>query len=531
MSERRYMTGVPPDQLRGSNLGLEKEGLRVSQEGRISQQRHPLGLGSALTHPSITTDFSEALLEVITPPCQQANGALANLGDTQAFIHRHLGDELIWPASMPCRLDKDTEIPIACYGCSSNGMAKHVYRRGLAHRYGRMMQTISGVHFNFSFAETLWPTLQQIDRRGEALHTYVAGRYMSTLRNIQRYDWLLLYLFGASPAAHIDFTGAREKLQRFDQETAYAPFATSLRMSDMGYSNRLPTGHSVFIDNSSLSSYIDTLRQAVDKPHPPYQAISTQVAGERRQLNTHLLQIENEHYTSVRPKQAQHADESPLTALERRGIRYLELRSLDVNPFDPLGATLEQLRFLEIFLHFCLFHETPAYDRQQAQRNQYNLNRTAYEGRHPKLKLNRDGTWIGLRPWAGELFDAMQPVAQLLDSTHGGYEYTSALEQQRLCLMSPDLTPSARLLTTLRDQRESFIEFALRQSTSHHQYYMTRDLLNARRDYFEALSRQSLRQQRLLEQKELALLNRGDQTLEASLCTRSGPQRCACCCD
>lgn len=532
MSKRHsYIHRIPPSSLRGSKLGLEKEGLRVTRDGRISGLPHPLELGSALTHPCITTDFSEALLEVITPPSQSALEALGALDETESFVHRHLGDELIWPASLPCRLDAEAEIPIACYGRSDIGMAKHIYRRGLALRYGRMMQTIAGVHFNFSIAESLWPVLQEITGHRGELRSFVADRYMATLRNVQRYDWLLLYLFGASPAAHIGFNGTQNKLQRLDRETCYAPYATSLRMSEMGYTIPLPTSHALFIDSNSLPAYIDSLRQAVETPHPPYEAIGIWVDGEQHQLNTHLLQIENEYYTSVRPKQILHTGETPLTALQRRGIRYLELRSLDVNPFVPTGATLEQLRFLEVFIHFCLLYESPKHNQEASRINRHNLNRTAYEGRNPALKLNREGRQIRLQAWALELFEAMQPMAELLDRAAGSRDYSKALHAQRACVEQPGLTPSARLLSALGDNRESFLQFALRQSSAHQEHYLAKTLLGPRQAYFEALSRHSLRQQRQLEFEELGQFHVGDNALETQhICDRSGAQRCAGCC-
>jgi glutamate--cysteine ligase len=529
MSQRRAsLSSIPVQALHGSKLGLEREGLRVTRDGRISQNRHPLALGSALTHPSITTDFSEAQLELITPPGASARETLAHLADTETFVHRNLGDELIWSASMPCRLEDDSEIPIACYGCSSDGMSKHVYRRGLAHRYGRMMQTIAGVHFNYSFSEALWPLLQdRLGQEGE-LAEFSTDRYMSTLRNLQRYDWLLLFLLGASPAVHRGFSGARDKLQRLDRETAYAPHATSLRMSDMGYTNRLPAGHGVFIDHNSLDAYSASLGRAVETPHPPYEAIGIRVGSDRRQLNSHLLQIENEYYTDVRPKQIVHSGETPLSALRSRGIRYLELRALDVNPFTPSGVTLEQLHFLEVFLHFCLFSESPVQDHRQTEDNRSNLNRTAYQGRHPHLKLDRDGERVSLRSWALELFEAMYPMAELLDGEGGG-EYTKALAQMRACLVMPELTPSARLLATLRDQRMGFVEFALEQSSTHQRHFLERELLDARQDYFDALSRLSLRQQEQRELRELDLTESENPALAYHLCNRSGPSRCARC--
>ncbi len=521
---------LSPQLLRGAKLGLEKEGLRVTRDGRISQLRHPLALGSALCHPRITTDFSEALLELVTPPCDSAAEALTALAESESFIHRQLHGELIWSASMPCRIESDTEIPIACYGRSDTGMRKHVYRRGLAHRYGRMMQAIAGVHFNVSFAESLWPALQALMGETGDPQTFVADRYMSTLRNVQRYDWLLLYLFGASPASHIGFSGARGKLSRLDRESAFAPAATSLRMSDMGYTNRLPAGRTVFIDTNALPAYIDSLRSAVETPHAPYEAIGIRVGGEYRQLNTHLLQIENEYYTSVRPKQVLHDGETPLTALRRRGIRYLELRSLDINPFAPSGIDLDQLHFLEVFIHFCLLSESHVHNPQRARRYRDNLNRTAYAGRDAGLTLDRDGIPIPLRVWARELFDGMQGVAELLDKSHECADYSAALAAQRRLILQPELTLSARLLAEMETTRTSYTETVLRLSQAHQTYHLTQPVTPARREYYEALTRQSLRQQARLEQagcREFRI--KPDEMDRKTHCNRNRTLQCACC--
>jgi glutamate--cysteine ligase len=131
-------------------VGLEKESLRVAVDGGISDASHPLALGSALTHPYITTDYSETLLEFITPPCASLTGALDFLADIQTYVQRHMDRELLWATSMPCLLKGEQQIPIATYGCSNAGRMKHLYRVGLGYRYGKVMQVIAGVHFNFS---------------------------------------------------------------------------------------------------------------------------------------------------------------------------------------------------------------------------------------------------------------------------------------------------------------------------------------------------------------------------------------------
>jgi len=522
---------IPPDALQGSKIGLEKEGLRVDHSGCISSRPHPRALGAALTHPCITTDFSEALLELITPPCSSAEEALRSLNETQTFVHHHLDGEVIWSSSMPCPVAHESEIPIAFYGSSDAGMAKQVYRRGLAHRYGGMMQLIAGVHFNYSFADSLWPVLQSLQGDSGAPQAFIAGRYMATLRNVQRYDWLLLYLFGASPAAHPDFTGAAGKLQHLDRETGYAPYATSLRMGDMGYTNRLPANSEVHVDNNSLEAYIESMERALETPYPPYEAIGLVVDGEQQQLNTHLLQTDGEHYTSVRPKQIPQEGESTLAALRRGGIRYLELRAIDINPFAPTGVTLEQLQFLELFVNFCLFHKSPPLSRRDTEENRRNLNRVAYRGRDPSLTLTRDGCPVGLREWAGRLCDGMEPVADLLDRGRGGQAYRDTLEMHRRLLDDPRQTPSAWLLAAMQEQRKSYPQWILQQSLMHHVHYLGRELSPARLEYYEALSRHSLRQQRHLERCSRGLFGapRREKRAPVFPCIACRPWPCASC--
>ena len=148
-----------------SLIGLEKETLRVSQKGGLAQTPHPIRLGSALTHPYITTDYSEALLEMVTPPSNDINSALQFLRDMQHFIYNQLDNELLWATSMPCVVAGETSIPLAQYGSSNAGLMKTVYRRGLGHRYGRVMQVIAGVHFNFSFSEKFWPLFLDVENK------------------------------------------------------------------------------------------------------------------------------------------------------------------------------------------------------------------------------------------------------------------------------------------------------------------------------------------------------------------------------
>ncbi|MEW8211129.1 MAG: glutamate--cysteine ligase, partial [Candidatus Thiodiazotropha taylori] len=334
--------------LRGGLIGLEKEALRVSPQGCISSLPHPEVLGSPLTNRYITTDYSEALTEIITPPSTDRHEPLKFLFEAHRFVYQHLGDEILWSTSMPCVVEDDERIPIAEYGNSNAGMMKTVYRRGLGHRYGRVMQVIAGVHFNYSLPQDFWWVYQQLEGDKSDTQGFISDAYFGMLRNLQRLGWLVPYLFGASPAVCKSFLGGRPtSLESFDEYTYFSPYATSLRMGDIGYQNSKEQGTGIKACYDCLDAYVETLSRAIETPCPIYQAMGVKIDGRYEQLNANILQIENEYYSTVRPKQIPEMMEKPIHALQRRGVRYVELRSLDVNAFHPLGIADEQVYFIE----------------------------------------------------------------------------------------------------------------------------------------------------------------------------------------
>ncbi|WP_121370686.1 glutamate--cysteine ligase, partial [Pseudomonas aeruginosa] len=315
--------------------GIERECLRVDSDGKLALTPHPRALGSTLTHPQITTDYSEALLEFITPTETDVADTLGDLERIHRFASSKLDGEYLWSPSMPCELPDEESIPIARYGSSLIGRLKYVYRKGLALRYGKTMQCIAGIHYNFSLPERLWPLLRQAEGSELSERDYQSAAYIALIRNFRRYSWLLMYLFGASPALDAGFLRGRpSQLERLDEHTLYLPYATSLRMSDLGYQNNAQAGLTPCYND--LQSYIDSLRQAVSTPYPPYEKVGTKQDGEWVQLNTNILQIENEYYSSIRPKRVTYTGERPVQALAARGVQYVEVRCLDINPFLPL---------------------------------------------------------------------------------------------------------------------------------------------------------------------------------------------------
>jgi len=444
--------------------GIEKEGLRVDEQGILARTPHPAGLGSALTNEHVTTDYSESLLELITGTHDNVDALLAELADTHRHVYTVLDHELIWNQSMPATLPPEPEIPIAWYGTSNTGMLKHVYRRGLAERYGKTMQCIAGVHYNFSLPEALWSVLDtqpgsDQDRRSRG--------YIGLIRNFTRYSWLLMYLFGSAPALASGFLqGQDHALDKLGDHTLYLPYATSLRMSDLGYQNKAQS--QLKLCYNDLDTFLGRLYGAVTQPWPDYQKIGTHRDGEWIQLNTNVLQIENEYYSSIRPKRATGRCERPITALAERGVQYVEVRCLDIDPYSPVGIDATTARFVDAFLLFCTASDSPFFPANgYCQRSADNFSVVVKEGRKPGLTLDRDGQTIGLAQWGHELLDQIAPYAALYDSAMGGTAYADALAAQRAKLDQPDTTPSARLLAELKDSGLSFHDYSLALSRKH----------------------------------------------------------------
>ena len=485
--------------LRGGRKGVEKESLRVSPDGYIAQTRHPEALGAPLTNEHITTDFSESLIELVTPPFGEAWELLQYLCDLHQFVYRHLGDELLWATSMPCAIKGDASIPLAQFGSSNVGRMKTVYRHGLGVRYGRIMQAISGVHFNYSFSTKLWGVLEEVNQSKQPRQDFVSEQYFGLLRNYRRYGWLVLYLFGTSPAVSKSFFAGRENtLPALDADTVYEPYGTSLRMSDIGYRNKNQSTLSVSVN--SLSEYVRDLSRAIDTPYPPYEKIGVKANGAYQQLNANILQIENEYYSYIRPKRIARSGERPTKALHRAGVEYVEVRALDVSAFDPVGVNQNKLRFLEAFVALCLLRESAPISVGEQPALDANHLLVARRGREPNLMLRREGRDFPMIEWARELLDSMQGLCEMLDHGEPARPYSAALEQQRAKIDDVERTPSARLLAEMRQTGETFFQLALRMSKLHKDYFLGLYPPNqSRLSEFAAEAQESLEAQRNIE--------------------------------
>ena len=473
------------ERLLGMHCGLEKESLRVQPSGALALTPHPLALGSALTHPCITTDFSESQVELVTGVHAGVQAGIDELTQIHQFTYQTLqalGDEMLWVSSMPCGLPTDETIPVARFGSSNVGRAKSVYRLGLSHRYGRRMQTISGIHYNWSFPGV------------------TSEQYFGQIRNFRREAFLLLYLFGASPAVCSSFVAGRQhELQQLSTTTMYMPYGTSLRMGRLGYQSDAQA--SLAVSYNCLEGYAESLQDALTRPYPAYEKVGIQnPGGDYNQLGTTLLQIENEFYGTIRPKRVIFPGERPLHALRERGVEYIEVRLMDLDPFEPVGITAQTMRFLDVFLMHCLRTTSPPDSPDEIAALARNQHRTAARGREPGLLLQRDDQQVTLKEWGEDIVAQCVPIAAALDAAHATQDYSAALAKAKVGLNDASTLPSARVLAAMaRDHDNSFVKFARVQSEKTKAHFADIPLSSNQQAHFEQLSQRSLTDQKKIE--------------------------------
>lgn len=458
-----------PNILRGLRRGIERETLRITPAGELAKSLHPDSLGKALTHPWITTDFAEAMLEFITPVDNNIEHVLAFLRDLHRYTARHLDHELMWPLSMPCFIERQDNIKLAQYGVSNIGRFKTLYREGLKNRYGALMQTIAGIHYNFSLPIEFWQALVDV-KDAESGKDKISAGYFRLIRNYYRFGWVIPYLFGASPAICGSFLHGKARHLPFEKTakgTYYLPYATSLRMSDLGYTNKFQSDLKITFND--LSTYVAGLKLAIKQTSPEFTKLGLyNKDGKHLQLNTNILQIENELYAPIRPKRVLIGDESPSDALLKRGIEYIEVRALDINPFTAIGIDEAQIHFLDLFLIWCVLADAPMMDEKELNCCRTNWNRVILEGRKPGQMIGV-GCGESMRPLkeVGQiLFDDLIRVADVLDVS-GNTRYREICSQLIAMFENPELTYSGQILSPMIEQ--SISQYGLQLAKSYYQ--------------------------------------------------------------
>ena len=451
--------------------GIERESLRVSEKGRISQKNHPENLGSPLTSKDITTDFAEALIELVTPTFESAEELFKHLNLLHRFLYSEMEGEMLWNFSMPCAFENEQEIRIAEYGETNSGMLKHIYRKGLRLRYGSIMQCVSGIHYNFSLSKESWHSLSNNPDQD-----FINNKYLGAIRNIRRNFWFLLERLGASPIAHESYLLNREhSLLKYHKGDLFLPYATSLRMSDVGYQSSIQ--NDLRISYNNLDGFIDAIIRGIKTSVQDFQDIGLlDSKGVPQQISTGILQIENELYDIVRPKRSGPSGSRPATLLKEQGIEYLELRGIDINPFIPEGIDENKIKLLDVYIMHSLISKSPEVSDKEIEEMRANQKIMVGNGRSKDIKLRRDGEDIQLLELKAVLHDELKQVASAMDEYCSGY--SNAVDAE----MSVDCLPSERIMNEISSQNISFQEYALNQSKK-----IANELHSSNKNDFEGL--------------------------------------------
>jgi glutamate--cysteine ligase len=456
--------------LTAGQFGIEKESQRVTSSGDLALTDHPLGLGDKTENTRITVDFSESQIEMITPTFNSVDEVYDELNIINSEVENGIGDELLWPLSMPPKLPAEDQIPIANFSDSEHGRNMQIYRKGLALRYGKKMQMISGIHYNFSFGDELLEYLQHKYGNGMDKRLFIDEIHFGLTRNFLRYRWLLIYLFGASPYCHTTYHSVINKeigiIKKYCHDCTdiignFNQYATSLRVSRFGYSNTLKHDYNIYFN--SLEEYSTKIRTMLETENKKYSALGIYKDDTQIQLNGNILQKESEFYSSIRLKQSIKNGETPLDALEKRGVSHVEVRILDLNPFERLGLSVEQMNFLQIFMLYCLFEKSKQITDNEYEKINSNHHHVALYGRKDGLKLQKyDNNSIELKKWGEEIFERLKDIAELIYNDTGEDKYVKCVSKEYEKLFDVSLLPSERIHREMKENNENFLEFGTR---------------------------------------------------------------------
>lgn len=441
-----------PNIFQNISRGIERETLRTTSHGTMPNTDHPYSLGSPLTHKWITTDFSEILLEFVTPNSNDLNYLLSFLNDLHQHVSKKIKNEYLWPLSFPYFIDPNYSIKLAQYGKSNIGKMKTLYRQGLKNRYGNFMNIISGVHYNFSLPISFWKKWKKIKNKADE-RNIISSEYLKLIRNYHKFGWIIPYLFGASPAicpSAIKNNISNIKFKKSKNGLLYLPWSTSLRLSSIGYQNYFTK--KLNINFNCLHEYIYFLRYATNTTSEKFKKIGLKDnKGHLKQINDHLLQMENEFYTHIRPKQTIKKNECLSDALEKRGIQYIEIRSLDLNPFSPIGIDKKQILFLDLFLIWCLLADSPKIHNTDVKLYKKNWEIITLEGRKPNQKININNKYEKetLITISAEIFKNLYHIAEHLDEYSKYYSYKKVCKEFETYFQHPELTYSSKILSKM----------------------------------------------------------------------------------
>ncbi len=404
-------------------FGIEKENVRVDKSGHMATTPHPGILGDKFKHPYITTDFSESQVEMITPPLDSIDKVHGFLETLHDVVTQNIGDELLWPQSLPPLLPDEEDIPIAQFG--DKGAGKEEYREVLAKRYGRERQMLTGIHYNFSLSDRLERKLVKICCSDGDAESFREELYFKMLRNFMRYRWFLVWLFGSSPVSDPSFK--MKSLKTGEKKQVVCGHAVSIRTSSGGYRNE----EEYFVDFNSLDAFTKSISKLVEE--------GRLVGQEELYLPIRLKFDENER------------------------ISHVEVRLLDLDPYEKAGISKDRLNMVHLFLLHCLFKDEPDfYDEKQQEIAANNQDLVACYGLKSDLKLsNFDGDEVFVHDFGKEIYYEIQKfldTAKLSDKE----QYVSAMRHCEGLMNENSLRTSLKIREDI--MKEGFIDFHMKQA-------------------------------------------------------------------
>lgn len=410
---------LEPYFIKGS-FGIEKEGLRTDPSGQLARTNHPEGFGSRNHHPYVQTDFSESQLELVTPPQDTLKQQYQWLKALHDVVNRTMQeDEFVWPFSMANILPAEEDIPLI----KVDDYREIRYREKLAEKYGKKKQMISGVHYNFSFTPEFLEKINEHVQSEENLDEWCNDLYLKMSRNYLRYQWVLTYLFGASPTSHASL---------LDSE-AIGP-VRSLRNSKYGY-------HNTFSDNVS------------------YESIENYISDIEELVKNNTLYEEREYYGSSRLR----GSGKSVCQLVNNGTRYVEFRSFDLNPFDPLGFSYEQSLFVHAYLLTMVWMDEDNKDKDIKVGIEKNA-QTALENPFEPSQYKQEGL---------NLLTLMKDTSRELNLSD---DYTAVIDKAIHLFHHPEETLSARIVEKQKDST-SFIAFGIELGKNYKQRSLEKPFL------------------------------------------------------
>ena len=404
-------------------FGIEKENVRVDKNGRMATTPHPGILGDKFQHPYITTDFSESQVEMITPPLDSVDKVHGFLETLHDVVTQNIGNELLWPQSLPPLLPNEEDIPIAQFG--GKGVSKEKYREVLAKRYGRERQMLTGIHYNFSLSDRLERKLIKICCPDGNPEQFREALYLKMLRNFMRYRWFLVWLFGSSPVSDPSFK--MKNLKTGEKKQVVCGHAVSIRTSSGGYSNE----EEYFVDFNSLDGFNKSISNLVE---------DGKLVGHE------------ELYLPIR-----------LKFDEAEKISHVEVRLLDLDPYEKAGISKDRLHLVHLFMLHCLFKNEPdVYDQKQQEIAANNQDLVACYGLKSDLNLsNFEGEEILVQDFGMEIYVELQNFLNVANLANKK-QYISAMNHCQSLMDGSVMRTSLRIREDIL--KEGFIGFHMKQA-------------------------------------------------------------------